>query len=284
MRSFPVQSDYDQMLGRKDPMAATFIQTVRSNVREALVKSNTRFVSIPLKGEIRYDKKPEPRAFPLLDSDPFEMAEATKVEVFMESSHELVAEPMLDVNNRYLPIQIPEFYDCKVTGYRSALGYFASSFRSDFPSGTSLEQLCTRPRHWFIDMANQFPYKFRESDGDFPIMSYVDCIRLNPIRPGDTIYIVTEAPGRNCCIFLDSSWNPVQCRYGNLADLVVVKCHPRIAHRAGADNEFRSLVRILRRIGGDVLQLYFSSRDKHWVKFSNDFRVLSRDLRRSRRR
>jgi hypothetical protein len=210
-------------------------------------------------------------------NDSYESAENVRVDFLLKQDPEDLCIP-----GRAFRLGTGQVMDdlIDVPPFHTPIGYFSSAFTSDFPVGTSLRELSHRSSHWFIDLANTFPSRFRESQGIFSIKEYLAPIKPNRLPVGTVIYLVTEIPGRPCMISVDDSLRQIDVQRGfkpPVFDHVVVRCHPRVAGHGGADIEFKSLLSIIRKFNCDA-KLYYTSRDGDWAGSARSFGAMKRQI------
>lgn len=265
LRAYSPVSPYFNPIPSVDRHQPSFISTVRDNI-DTYIHVPRQFNSAwPPIGDPDIEEKDLDDSYPPWAVDSFEKNEAVKVICSLDNEdgkgvqipHRLVADHPLD----------DSMVVCEESGYRLPLGYFTSSFRCDYPVGTSLRHLSNYRNHWFIDLANTFPLQFRAADGVFAIDHYLRVI--GPlIREPTVIYLITEIPGQVCCKAYD--WDGVlveaKPKAGReiISNICAVRAHPRVVAHAGADNEYRALSNIIRGFSKKA-RMYYTSWDKHWL-------------------
>ena len=179
-----------------------------------------------------------------------------------EEMHDMVWSAVKeDITHAYnLPKNVPD----PSAPYRTPITIWASNFSCGPPEGTNLTDLSRIQYHWFIDMANTFPNKFRESDPVLSVMEYTELLGHPAVGENSTVvYYVLERPGRTV--------------YRKCQDNSYVRLPPRRAGRAGADVEFRQVSTVIRRTNPDA-KIYYTSRDSDWRSHSRLIGALPRAL------
>lgn len=269
LRSFTAVSSYEEPIISSNTFS--LIAVVTKNIRnltdvrpiQGAYSEFSMFGHFLSRGNDKSD-----RVFPSNDNSLAVLHEEKRVKDLLNSKFGII------IPGRYTPkisrspiMLITQYYDCLLHGYRTPVSHFTSTFKSNFPNGSTLLDLSKRAFHWFIDLANCFPFTCREADGIYSINEYARFLRCPAVPPGTTIYLVCERPGLQCMALFSRSW--VRKHVALSEDIppdtiCVIRCHPRIAGHAGADLEFRNLTQILTKLGVTGRELYYSSRDRDW--------------------
>lgn len=151
--------------------------------------------------------------------------------------------------------------ECALPGpYFSMVDSVVTSFDVTPVLGHSIRSLSMKPQHWFLDMANLFPRRFRECHDIAPVHHYVDAVfgkGCGEYQSQCVIWFVMERPGR-----------AIAHHSRDFPRWTFVRAHPRISGHAGADLEFRQLCSKIRAFNPNAEIFYTSDDYKDWRVFA----------------